>query len=158
MQSKVYETAGRLSVCPSVCPIVGGFAAGVITGRRYRQTGGGAGTARQLQARSAATAPQHGAQQQMRRECPVDSAGTTLNTDSLHYYYYYYYAAFNAPCVGHKDDESQALAFPSHFYRAMLCILCPSVCLSVCLSQVGVLLKRLNEGLRKQHQTITQGL
>ena len=25
-----------------------------------------------------------------------------------HYYYYYYYAAFNAPCVGHKNDESQA--------------------------------------------------
>jgi len=24
-----------------------------------------------------------------------------------YYYYYYYYAAFNAPCVGHKDDESQ---------------------------------------------------
>jgi len=23
--------------------------------------------------------------------------------------YYYYYAAFKAPCVGHKDDESQAL-------------------------------------------------
>jgi len=23
-----------------------------------------------------------------------------------HYYYYYYYAAFNAPCVGHKADES----------------------------------------------------
>ena len=23
-------------------------------------------------------------------------------------YYYYYYAAFNAPYVGHKDDESQA--------------------------------------------------
>jgi len=23
-------------------------------------------------------------------------------------YYYYYYAAFNAPCVGHKADESQA--------------------------------------------------
>jgi len=22
-------------------------------------------------------------------------------------YYYYYYAAFNAPCVGHKADESQ---------------------------------------------------
>jgi len=21
-------------------------------------------------------------------------------------YYYYYYAAFNTPCVGHKDDES----------------------------------------------------
>jgi len=23
-------------------------------------------------------------------------------------FYYYYYAAFNAPCVGHKADESQA--------------------------------------------------
>jgi len=23
-------------------------------------------------------------------------------------YYYYYYAAFDAPCVGHKDDETQA--------------------------------------------------
>ena len=23
-------------------------------------------------------------------------------------YYYYYYAVFNAPCVDHKDDESQA--------------------------------------------------
>jgi len=26
-----------------------------------------------------------------------------------YYYYYYYYAAFNAPCVGHKDDESSCL-------------------------------------------------
>jgi len=26
----------------------------------------------------------------------------------LYYYYYYYYAVFNTPCVGHKDDESQA--------------------------------------------------
>ena len=25
----------------------------------------------------------------------------------LTYFYYYCYAAFNAPCVGHKDDESQ---------------------------------------------------
>jgi len=25
------------------------------------------------------------------------------------FYYYYCYAAFNAPCVGHKDDESQAI-------------------------------------------------
>jgi len=23
---------------------------------------------------------------------------------------FYYYAAFNAPCVGHKDDKSQALS------------------------------------------------
>jgi len=33
-----------------------------------------------------------------------------------------------------------------------------SVCLSVCLSQVGVLLKRLNGGSHKQHRTIPQGL
>jgi len=53
------------------------------------------------------------------------------------------------------------------FYRAMLCIrgtshgpvsVCPSVCLSVCPSQVGVLLKRLNVGSHKQHHTIVQGL
>jgi len=25
----------------------------------------------------------------------------------LTYFYYYCYAAFNAPCVGHKDNESQ---------------------------------------------------
>jgi len=53
------------------------------------------------------------------------------------------------------------------FYRAMLCIrgtshgpvsvsVCPSV--SVCLSQVGVLLKRQNVGSHKQHHTIAQGL
>ena len=36
--------------------------------------------------------------------------------------------------------------------------LCPSVRPSVCLSQVWVLLKRLNVGLRKQHRTINQGL
>jgi len=53
------------------------------------------------------------------------------------------------------------------FYRAMLCIrgtshgpvsVCVCLCLSVCLSQVGVLLKRLNVGSHKQHQTIAQGL
>jgi len=27
-----------------------------------------------------------------------------------YYYYYYYYVAFNAPCVGYKDDESQAIS------------------------------------------------
>jgi len=32
------------------------------------------------------------------------------------------------------------------------------LCLSVCLSQVGVLLKRLNTGLHKQNHTIAQGL
>jgi len=45
------------------------------------------------------------------------------------------------------------------FYRAMLCIRCS--ChgpVSVCLLQVGVLLKRLNVGSQKQHHTIAQGL
>jgi len=53
--------------------------------------------------------------------------------------------------------------FATSFYRAMLCIRCTShgpvsvsVCLSVCLSQVGVLLKRLNVGSNKQHHTIAQ--
>jgi len=36
--------------------------------------------------------------------------------------------------------------------------LCPSVCLSVCPSQVGVLLKRLNIGSHKQHHRIAQRL
>ena len=50
-----------------------------------------------------------------------------------------------------------------HFYRAMLYIRGTShgpmsVSVSVCLSQVGVLLKRLNVGSHKQHHTIAQGL
>jgi len=45
------------------------------------------------------------------------------------------------------------------FYRAMLCIRGTSRgSVSVCLSQVGVLLKRLNVGSHKQHHTISQGL
>jgi len=36
--------------------------------------------------------------------------------------------------------------------------LCLSVSVSVCLSQVGVILKRLNVGSHKQHHTIAQGL
>jgi len=49
------------------------------------------------------------------------------------------------------------------FYRAMLCIRGTShgpvsVRLSVCPSQVGVLLKRLNVGSHKQQHTIAQGL
>jgi len=54
-----------------------------------------------------------------------------------------------------------------NFYRSMLCIrgtshgsvfVCPSVCLSVRPSQIGVLLKRLNVGSHKQHHTIAQGI
>jgi len=35
---------------------------------------------------------------------------------------------------------------------------CPLVRLSICLSQISVLLKWLNIGTRKQHHTIAQGL
>jgi len=54
-----------------------------------------------------------------------------------------------------------------NFYRAMVCIrgtshgpvsVRPSVCLSVCPSQVSVLLKRLNVGSHKQQRMIAQGL
>jgi len=31
-----------------------------------------------------------------------------LATGYVIYYYHHHYAAFNAPCVGYKDDESQA--------------------------------------------------
>jgi len=55
--------------------------------------------------------------------------------------------------------------FPVLFFAArcyasavLAMALCPSVCLSVCPSQVGVLLKRLNVGSHKQHHTIAQGL
>ena len=47
------------------------------------------------------------------------------------------------------------------FYRAMLCIRGIShgpVSVRLCLSQVGVLLQRLNIGSHKQHHTIVQGL
>ena len=37
-------------------------------------------------------------------------------------------------------------------------VLAMGLCLSVCLSQVGVLLKLLNIGSHKQHHTIAQGL
>jgi len=48
-----------------------------------------------------------------------------------------------------------------HFYRAMLCIRSTShgpVSDCLCLSQVGVLLKRLNVGWHNQNHTIAQGL
>ena len=42
-------------------------------------------------------------------------------------------------------------------YMPWSCV-CVSVCLCLCLSQVGVLLKWLNVGTRKQRHTIAQGL
>ena len=63
-----------------------------------------------------------------------------------------------------NDMPADTVDFTSlaNFYRAMLCIRGTShgpvsVCLSVRPSQVGVLLKRLNVGSHKQHQTIAQG-
>ena len=56
--------------------------------------------------------------------------------------------------------EAALVDGPIHFYRAMLCIRGTShgpVSVCVCLSQVGVLLKRLNVGSHKQHHTIAQG-
>ena len=69
----------------------------------------------------------------------------------------------------HLSSKFQQIVFacslrPSlDFYRAMLCIRgtshgLVSVSVCVCLSQVGVLLKRLNVGSQKQHHTIAQGL
>jgi len=34
--------------------------------------------------------------------------------------YYYYYATFNAPCIGHRDDESQAQAMIGLLRRTLL--------------------------------------
>jgi len=65
----------------------------------------------------------------------------------------------------YKIIRGLVLLSPDCFYRAMLCIrgtshMPVSVCLSlcVCLSQVGVLLKRLNRGSHKQHRAIAQGV
>jgi len=64
------------------------------------------------------------------------------------------------------DDYSVDLIFTARCYASAsavlamgLCLcLFVSVCLSVCLTQVGVLLKRPNVGSHKQHDTIVQGL
>ena len=78
--------------------------------------------------------------------------------------------------TGHGTEESREnteynviyvssqIVFTARCYASavLAMALCPSVCLSVRLSvrpsQVGVLLKRLNVGSRKQHHTIAQGL
>ena len=46
----------------------------------------------------------------------------TLPPPSQNSHYYYYYAAFNAPCVGHKNDESQARCahVPDYFGNLLL--------------------------------------
>ena len=71
----------------------------------------------------------------------------------------------NNICVNSYPNQimnTEVIASKSrHFYSAMLCICGTShgpVSVSVCLPQVGVLLKRLNVGSHKQHHTIAQGL
>jgi len=62
------------------------------------------------------------------------------------------------PCQTDNHNSTPPPIFTSRCYSsAVLAVgLCLSVCL--CLSQVGVLLKRLNIGSHKQHHTILQGL
>ena len=50
--------------------------------------------------------------------------------------------------------------FTARCYASMVLAmgLCLSVSVHLCLSQVGVLLKRLNRGSHKQYHTIAQGL
>jgi len=62
-----------------------------------------------------------------------------------------------------RSIYSRTLLIFLSFYRAMLCIRGTShgpvsVRLSVRPSQVGVLLKRLNVGLHKQHHTVTRAI
>ena len=47
--------------------------------------------------------------------------------------FYYYYAAFNAPCVGHKDDESQAQCNRGFSFLADAASL-PTIKHAICLS------------------------
>jgi len=67
-----------------------------------------------------------------------------------------------ARMVYKKSRQNAKRVFTARCYAsAVLAMdLCLSVCLSVsvCLSQVGVLLKRLNGGSHKQHHTIPQRL
>jgi len=39
---------------------------------------------------------------------------------------FFYYAAFNAPCVGHKDDESQA---PTCSVSSRVLVICSLMCI-----------------------------
>ena len=75
----------RLSHRSAAAAVAAGFAAERPVGRRCRSIASSTVAAHQLQTNSAATAPQHGAQQQMRAvsRTHVDSRGTRLNTNLL---------------------------------------------------------------------------
>ena len=63
-------------------------------------------------------------------------------------------AFLSALCNRHTQSHTQFL--PARRYASA--VLAAIVCLSVCLSQVGVLLRWLNLGSSKQRRTIAQGL
>jgi len=60
----------------------------------------------------------------------------------------------------HPKTLSSVASFKSRLVFTVRCYanVVYALCLSVCLSQVGVLLKRLNIGSCKQHHMIAQGL
>jgi len=69
---------------------------------------------------------------------------------------YYFIMGCQDQQVTDKETDGQ---FSSSFFTARCyasAVLAMGLCL--CLSQVGVLLKRLNVGSHKQHNTIVQGL
>jgi len=57
--------------------------------------------------------------------------------------------------LGRKHSATAVFTARCYASAVLAMGLCPSVCL--CLSQVGVLLKRLNTGSHKQHHTVAQG-
>jgi len=59
----------------------------------------------------------------------------------------------------------QILSIEASFYprgasnaRVIAVIVCPCVCLSLCVSHAGIVSKRLNVGSRKQHHVIARGI
>ena len=98
----------------------------------------------------------------------VNILNTNGRCSSAHCTYQLYFSSANWTDEFMIDLVRDVVAYCSYggsggFYRAMLCIRGTShgpvsACVCVCLSQAGVLLKRLNVGSHKQHHTIVQGL
>jgi len=67
-------------------------------------------------------------------------------------------------CQSSADKRPHIFARTSRFKnfftarRYASAVYAMALCLSVCLSEVGVILKRLNIGLRKQHDSIAEGI
>ena len=81
MRSRVYATVERPSVRPSVCHIdrqQQRRASGLLLGARRHEM------SIDRHRRSAATAPQNGAQQQTQRQRHVNNGGTDIYTDGCH--------------------------------------------------------------------------